>query len=57
MTQISDSDAKLEEIISRRENETTPPWPRNKWDFTEWEETFDELFAWEARNLDVSNAD
>lgn len=41
---------KLEEIIRRREKETSPPWPREKWDYTEWEEALDELQEWERRN-------
>lgn len=33
----------FEEILSRRENETDPPWPRKDWDYTEWEEALQEL--------------
>lgn len=38
---------KIEEIISRREKESN--WSRSDWDYTEWEEAYDELYSWKRR--------
>lgn len=32
-----------EMVLRRRETEGNRPWPRTQWDYTEWEEAFDEI--------------